>query len=280
MEWNTRLAVLQQDERAVWGRLVREAPARLLLSASRLEVSAFEADFVVGADGYDSSVREALGIELVDHGGLQSFAFFDAATRRAGSEAQLAISEDYSNSVYPLQGGQSRFSFQLGRSLDSALDLSALRELLSARMPWYGEDIVTCEWSGIAEFRRALVEHYGRGRAWLAGEAAHLTSPLGVQSLNVGMDEADELAKRMALALSAPDQPHFGPPYEALRLRQWHELLGLAERAAWSERSPSWARRSLHRLLPCLPASEADLDDLLDQLRLTLVSRAPGGTLE
>jgi 2-polyprenyl-6-methoxyphenol hydroxylase-like FAD-dependent oxidoreductase len=274
VEWNTRLAVLQQDERSVWGRLVREDPTRLLLSASRLEVSAFEADFVVGADGYDSSVREALGIQLVEHGGLQTFAFFDAATQRAGTEAQLAISEDYCSSVYPLQGGHSRFSFQVSRGLDRAPDESALAELILARLPWYGEEIIGCEWSGISEFRRALVDHYGSGRVWLAGEAAHLTGPVGVQSLNVGLDEADELGRRIAHALAQPSEPRFGPHYEGRRLRQWRELLGLTDRVEVSERSPSWTRRSLHRLLPCLPASEADLDDLLDQLRLTLVSSA------
>jgi len=34
----------------------------------------------------------------------------------------------------------------------------------------------------VAEFRHALVTHFGVGRVWLAGEAAHLTGPLGVQS--------------------------------------------------------------------------------------------------
>ena len=276
VEWNTRLAVLQQDEHTVWGRLVHEDSARLMLKARRLEVSAFEADFVVGADGYDSSVREALGIELVDHGGLQTFAFFDAATLRSGTEAQLALSEDHCDSVYPLQGGHSRFSFQVNRGLNRALDEGALHELVSARLPWYGKEVQGCEWSGISEFRRALVTHYGSGRVWLAGEAAHLTGPAGVQSLNVGLDEADELGRHIAHALQEPRTPPFGPDYEARRLWQWRELLGLSDRAELTERSASWTRRVLHRLLPCLPASEADLDDLLDQLRLTLVSSAPG----
>lgn len=271
VEWNTRLAVLQQDAGSVWGRLIQDSPARRLLGA-RGEVSAFEAEFVIGADGYDSTVREALGIQLVDHGGLQTFAFFDAATQRSGKEAQLALSEEYCNSVYPLQGGQSRFSFQLGRSLDKALDPSVLRELLLARMPWYGEDIVSCDWSGVAEFRRGLVEHFGKGRVWLAGEAAHLTGPLGVQSLNVGLDEASELALRMGDALRNPTRPPFGELYNAKRSRQWQALLGLQDRAALSARSPDWARRHVGTLVACLPASEADLDELLEQLRLTPVA--------
>lgn len=274
VEWNTRLEVLQQDSRAAWGRLVREDPARRM-HGGRGEVDAFEADFVIGADGYDSTVREALGIQLVQYGPLQSFAFFDAPTQRAGAEAQLAISEDFSNSIYPLQGGESRFSFQIGRGLDTAPDVSALRELLDARMPWYAEEIASVSWGGVAEFRRSLVTQLGVGRAWLAGEAAHLTGPLGVQSLNVGIDEASELSLRMVDALQNGHRPSFGEPYNAKRIRQWQDLLGIHERMAISTRSPDWARRCASRLLACLPASGADLDDLLAQLRLTRVSGPP-----
>jgi 2-polyprenyl-6-methoxyphenol hydroxylase-like FAD-dependent oxidoreductase len=278
IEWNTRLAVLQQDGSSVWGRLVRDDAAHLGLSgAARSEVSAFEADFVIGADGYESTVREALGIQLIAHGGLETFAFFDATSERSGSEAQLALSEDFANAVYPIQGGLSRFSFQLSGALNRAPDLSSLRELLLARLPWYREQPGQCEWAGVAEFRRALVDRFGQGRVWLAGEAAHLTGPLGVQSLNVGLAEANELALHMGQQLSRGTALSFGQAYDAERRRQWRQLLGLDEHATPSSRSPSWSVRYLPRILGCLPASERDLDDLLDQLRLTVSSRHPSG---
>lgn len=275
VEWDTRLALLQQDARTVWGRLTRETPASLLLPASRSEVAAFEADFVIGADGYESTVRDALGVRLVEHGPLQTFAFFDATTHRAGHEAQLAFSEEYVNSAYPLQGGQARFSFQLGGALHKPLDGSTLRDLVLARMPWHGDQTLSCDWSGIAEFRHALVESFGVGRVWLAGEAAHLTGPLGVQSLNVGLDEANELALRMTEALRAPYAAGFGEGYSARRVRQWRELLGLEAPATVTRRSPLWARRHVNRLLGSLPASGSDLDELLAQLRLTSVNAPP-----
>ena len=276
IEWNTRLAMLAQDERSVWGRLVEHQAARSpLREASRPSSDTFDADYVIGADGYDSTVREALTIPLHQHGSLASYAFFDALTPRAGAEAQLSISEDFANAVYPLQDGAARFSFQMARSLNRGPDAELLRELLVSRLPWFAADIGRCLWGGVAEFRSALAESFGRGRVWLAGEAAHLTGPLGVQSLNVGLDEANELAGRMADALRHPTRVDFGPDYDARRSLQWRELLGVDERAALSARSPEWARRHLHRLVACLPASEADLDELLEQLRLTPVSGRP-----
>jgi 2-polyprenyl-6-methoxyphenol hydroxylase-like FAD-dependent oxidoreductase len=276
VEWNTRLAVLGQDERSVWGRLTEHEPGHSALGeASRPSLNAFDAEYVIGADGYDSMVREALGIRLVDDGSLSSYAFFDALTARSGREAQLAISDEHSNAVYPLQDGLSRFSFQVGRSLNRVPDDAMLHELLASRLPWYAGEVEHCTWSGIAEFRAALAERFGLGRVWLAGEAAHLTGPLGVQSLNVGLDEANELALRIADVLRRPSRPAFGQNYDARRTLQWRELLGLEQRAALSARAPDWARRSLPRLLSCLPASEADLDDLLDQLRLDPISNHP-----
>ena len=276
IEWNTQLARLEQDERGVRGRLVQSEGNRSpLREVSRRSSDTFEADYVVGADGYDSTVREALGIALREHGSLTSYAFFDAPTQRAGREAQLAIADDLANAVYPLQDGLSRFSFQLARSLSRTPDSEMLRELLGSRLPWYGDQAGSCTWSGIAEFRRALVDSFGRGRVWLAGEAAHLTGPLGVQSLNLGLDEANELSLRMADALRHPEREAFGPDYDARRSLQWRELLGLEERAAPSGRSPDWTRRNLQRLISSLPASDSDLDDLLEQLRLSPVSAHP-----
>lgn len=273
VEYETRLAVLGQDESSVWGRLVRDHAAPR--GAGTPPVDAFDAEYVIGADGYESTVREALGVRLIEHGTLSSYAFFDATTHRSGREAQLAVSDEFANAVYPLQDGAVRFSFQMTRSLNRGPDSQLLRELVTARLPWYAADIERCTWSGVAEFRRALCDRFGLGRVWLAGEAAHLTGPLGVQSLNVGLDEANELALRMADALRHPQRATFGKDYEAKRSLQWRELLGLEERAALSARSPEWARRHLGRIIACLPASEADLDDLLDQLRVQPSSHRP-----
>ena len=74
IEWNTRLAVLAQDGRSVWGRLVQHEPVPGFASPGRPTVEAFDADYVIGADGYDSLIvmslldreyqaRVALGLE-------------------------------------------------------------------------------------------------------------------------------------------------------------------------------------------------------------------------
>jgi 2-polyprenyl-6-methoxyphenol hydroxylase-like FAD-dependent oxidoreductase len=267
VEWDARVSTLEQGEKTIRGCLVHGATRPGATRAAAYS-STFEADFVIGADGYDSTVRSALGIELVQHGPLQTFAFFDSAHYSTGSEAQLSISNDFANSIYPLQGRLSRFSFQLGHGLDMEPGSSSLRELLLARTPWYPADATAFEWGGVVELRRALAARFGHGRAWLAGDAAHLTGPLGVQSLNVGLREASELSEHMADALLRSVCPDLEKAFGAKRMQQWALLLGLTERATVSTRSPDWARRHAATLISCLPAADADLDALLAQLRL------------
>jgi len=267
IEWNTTLVALQQDGHSAWGELSYDSPARLL-GTTAPQLTSFQTEYVIGADGYDSAVRRALGLQLEAGETLHGYAFFDATTRRAGVEAQIAVAEDYANSAYPLQGGQTRFSFQLGRRLHEPPDEHLLRELLLSRMPWYAEDIVSVDWGGVAEFRSALVDRFGVGRVWLAGDAAHLTAPLGVHSINVGIDEANELALRIAGALQEPGRADFGDDFERGRRQQWQGLLGLTEMVQVGARSPQWARRHIPRLIAALPASDKDLEHLLLQLRL------------
>lgn len=261
IEWSTQLCALQQDSRSVTGRLRLEGPAPEV-------VTPFEADYVIGADGYESTVRECLGIRLLDCGPLQSYAFFDAKSELATNEAQLALSDEAASSAYPLQGGQTRFSFQLSCALDRAPDAGALTDLLAARMPWQATHVVSCDWSGVAEFRRALVNRFGVGRVWLAGEAAHMTGPLGAHSMNVGIDEANELALRMGLDLERGSTPTFGVHYDAERRRRWSKLLSLEPYAQLNPTTPAWLAEHLRHVVAALPASEADLEQLLTQLRI------------
>jgi 2-polyprenyl-6-methoxyphenol hydroxylase-like FAD-dependent oxidoreductase len=226
-----------------------------------------EAEFVVGADGMGSAVRSALGIEMIEHGQRESYVFYDLADDRAGDEAHLVLKGGYGNSVYPLHGGQSRFSFRVATPTPFQPGPLELGKLLADRLPWYAAHPVSFEWSGSANFRPSLAASFGEGHVWLAGDAAHVTGPLGGQSVNVGLQEADELALRIAESLEAKRGP-LGTAYAAGRRLEWNRLLGFGPSAPCLSHAPAWVSRNMPQLLTALPVSGDDLDDVLEQLRL------------
>lgn len=272
IEWQTRLVALEQSEGFVRAGLMRRervagsAPSR---EPEWVDVGSesVEVEFVVGADGVRSTVRTALGIEMVERGPRQAYAFYDMHDARAGDEALLLLSPGRSGSVYPLQGELSRFSFQVPVRMSQAPGLVELRALLAARMPWYAGDPGKFEWSGAADFCPALATSFGERRVWLAGDAAHSTAPLGGQSLNVGIHEADDLARRISKSLAEAPGP-LGSGYAEQRRLEWQRLFGLGPSAPSFARAPAWVSLHMAQLLPSLPVSGDDLDDVLEQLRV------------
>jgi 2-polyprenyl-6-methoxyphenol hydroxylase-like FAD-dependent oxidoreductase len=272
VEWKTRVVALEQSEGFVRVGLVHrervegEAPA---LKPEWLDVAAetTEAEFVIGADGTRSTVRETLGIEMVDRGPREAYIFYDVPDGRAGDEAHLILAAGYGSAVYPLQGNLSRFSFQVAVLAAQAPGLTELRELLRTRMPWYTTDPATFEWSGAAEFHPSLASSFGERRVWLAGDAAHSTGPLGAQSINVGIHEADDLARRISQRLADGPGP-LGYGYAEQRRIEWHRLFGLEPSVPSLARAPAWVSQNIAQLLPALPVSGDDLDDVLEQLRV------------
>jgi 2-polyprenyl-6-methoxyphenol hydroxylase-like FAD-dependent oxidoreductase len=245
---------------------------QIRLEGSDAWPAAADVDFVVGADGRESTVRKLLGLELVPKGPSETYVFFDVPRDpRAGNQVRLAFTDTFSSAMIPLHGGRMRYAFQVAATPQNPPDPALLHDLLAVRMPWHRDTLERAEWSGVGTFGRAVVNLFGKGRVWLAGDAAHATSPLGVQSLNVGLHEARELAMTLndCLRAGSPDLLH--SRYETHRRAEWNRLLASGPGAPLSPRVPEWVRRHLSQIISALPASGDDLDDLLDQLGVALL---------
>jgi 4,5-epoxidase len=54
-------------------------------------------------------------------------------------------------------------------------------------------------WTSVFRITRRLADSYRKGRVFLAGDAAHIHSPLGGQGMNTGIGDAENLAWKLAL---------------------------------------------------------------------------------
>ena len=225
--------------------------------------SLIQADFVIAADGHASQVRQALGIRTAASP-TERYAMFEFQTNHR-PEAELVISNDLRHLITPLSEERVRCSFQLARDDHGSSNLELLARLLAERAPQY-EVPREIHWSSILDFEPMVAEQFGRGRVWLAGDAAHTTSPLGVHSMNRGLSEASQLTATIA------DVSAGWLPLTAL------QVLGSSQRQDWlatlSNRAdfellphaPGWLSAHVQQVVSSLPASGADLEDLLGQL--------------
>ena len=61
-------------------------------------------------------------------------------------------------------------------------------------------------WLAAFRINERKVKEYGRGRVFLAGDAAHIHSPAGGQGMNTGMQDAFNLAWKLALVIGGMRQ--------------------------------------------------------------------------
>ena len=264
---------IEQDGTGVNVRVVRRELVRLGSPAlysdwEPVESSVLRAKFVIGADGYESRVRSALGIEAVTVGSTESFSIFEFQPTSAAGDVALCFENELTSAMIPLPNRRVRWSFQLDSGLDRLPDLTRLRTLLAERAPWYHDGTAAIDWGSVMHFERRLARSFGEGRVWLTGDAAHVTNPFGGQSMNGGLLEAHDLASRIAACSNSrcgvDDLEHYG----RARRREWHRLLGVNVTFDLLPNAAAWLPPHARRILPALPASGRDLDRRLADLGL------------
>jgi 2-polyprenyl-6-methoxyphenol hydroxylase-like FAD-dependent oxidoreductase len=223
---------------------------------------------VLAADGRNSFVRGALGIETLHVGPQETFAMFEGPYSAPCNAIQLSFDDGLGAAVLPLANGR-RWGFELPVESWLAADLAQLRSLVSQRATWQQELPETVTWSTVAHFDRRLARRFGHGHVWLAGDAAHSTSPFGGQSINGGLAEAYELVAHMADCIAGKEALEVLDLVAARREREWQRVLGFAHLDAKPE-TLGWVLEHARRLVPALPASGQDLHSLLDQLGVAI----------
>ncbi len=87
-------------------------------------------------------------------------------------------------------------------------------------------------WSSVFKISHRIVNSYGRGRVFVAGDAAHIHPPTGAQGMNTGIQDAHNLAWKLALAVAGAAAPDLLESYDAERRPVGEEVVGRTVRSA------------------------------------------------
>lgn len=228
----------------------------------------FRSRYVVGADGRESRVRSSVS-RAETLGQTERFAIFEfLGPLNVQHEVRVVLAGDSSNVLWPIDAERGRWSFQRTKALPKQAEEQQLLELARARAPWFQVQPLELHWSARVHFDRLLVSSMGRARSWLVGDAAHATSPIGVQSMNVGFREAHDLVERLSAITRSAADPAMLRDYDATWRARWKQLLYGA--ASLESNAQSWIAREARRIVSSVPASGRDLDCLLEQLGIAL----------
>lgn len=246
------------------------------------------ARFLIGADGHNSLVRQRLGIEYESVGDTQSFVACEfASADGVRDELRIVLDDVSTNVLWPLPGGACRWTFQLihsngpadfpekerraTRAVETLLNENIrhnVQRLAHTRAPWFSSEVGEILWCKQVFFEHRLARQFGKGRCWLVGDAAHQTGPVGVQSMNVGLIEAEELTNVLKEVLRGEKSLKVLERYEQKRREQWQQLLGLEADFKPNGDAAPWILKRARRLLSCLPASGDDLKRLAQGMGL------------
>lgn len=160
--------------------------------------------WLVACDGAHSVVRHRLGLDF--KGDTLGLDWTQGDFHLSGypfPASQMAIfwHEDGPLLFFPMAPDRARVITSLGPSTGEppvALDRDAFQKLVDIRGPG-GITLTGTEWTSAFRINERQVENYRSGRVFLAGDAAHVHSPAGGQGMNTGMQDAINLAWKLAL---------------------------------------------------------------------------------
>jgi 2-polyprenyl-6-methoxyphenol hydroxylase-like FAD-dependent oxidoreductase len=177
--------------------------------------------WLIGCDGAHSATRKLLGAAFAGRPFEESFALADAQAdgELARDELSIYLSGGSILAFFPLnRDGLVRVVVEHPSSTDVAGEPS-IAEFQSAVDSWGPQGVRLRDPIWMTRFRisQRQVSQYRFGHAFLAGDAAHIHSPLGGQGMNTGLQDAANLAWKLAAVLHGHAQPALLDTYQEER---------------------------------------------------------------
>lgn len=238
--WSTRVTQVQAQADGV--RVELQGPAG---------VRQVQADWLLACDGGRSTVREQLGLAFEGSQYEGRYVIVDIEQRTQRPVERLAWFDPPSNPGSTLLMHRQpddvwRIDYQLGEGEDAE---QALRpehilprvrshlEMIGETQPW------RMLWASMYNAKCLTLPAYRQGRVLFAGDAAHLVPIFGVRGLNSGLDDAANLAWKLALVLQGGADATLLDSYSSERVQAARENIAFGAKSTEFMAPPDFAFR-------------------------------------
>ncbi len=224
------------------------------VTVSLSDGTSVRAGYLIGADGAHSTVRKALGVAFEGDAFEEKYMLGDvevdwsfprgyavrAMHQTDGATDDLLVSIPLPGrgryrmvALVPpeLDGGAAPDGVQHGFEGERKPGLAHLQAVLDRLAP-EPTTARNLRWSSVFRISHRIVDAYGRGRVFVAGDAAHIHPPTGAQGMNTGIQDAHNLAWKLALAVRGIAADTLLDSYDAERRPVGEEVVGRTVRNA------------------------------------------------
>jgi len=212
VRYNTELVSFTQDSQGVRATIRDRATG---------VTTAIQSDYLLGADGAHSRIRDALGVKTEGLGVLDEhylFVYFraDWGDLIRGYEADAILIQRPTFQGFFLITDADRGMFMILTEAVQEYTAERCRELI---LDGIGKPDLAVEIVDIAHWQPAqlVAERFGQGRVFLVGDAAHTMPPKLGLGLNTAIGSAQNLAWKLAAVLKGQAGPELLATYQAER---------------------------------------------------------------
>ncbi|KAJ3850352.1 FAD binding domain-containing protein [Lentinula lateritia] len=188
VEFGTELISYEQGSDTVEATLLRS-------STHKTETETTQFDWLIGADGAHSVVRKHLGCSFLGQSIKKAGGMLLADIHLLNGWGDDVSGPQHSTPSQPKKDTRVQVMIA-GKDVEDTIEKLKLNGVLSGR-----KDLVFGDLIGIGVWRPniRMVDNFGKGKVWIAGDAAHVHSPTGGQGLNSGVQDAFNLCWKLSL---------------------------------------------------------------------------------
>jgi 2-polyprenyl-6-methoxyphenol hydroxylase-like FAD-dependent oxidoreductase len=224
VERKTKLIDFSQQEQGIHATILRADGTKEMIQAG----------WLIGADGARSFVREHLNIRFEGKTYEQSLFVLDCEVNLQFplDEMYLAFSDQTFAGFFPMADGRCRVISLVPPELEGKkeLDFNDVAQDFAGRVKM---DVVLANpgWISVYHSHHRTVTDFRKGRCFLCGDAAHIHSPVGAQGMNTGLQDAYNLAWKLALMIRNQAKEKLLDTYHAERIVIARNLVKSTDRA-------------------------------------------------
>lgn len=233
--WQTTLSGFSQDDAGVAG---------TILNANG-EEQRIEAQYLVACDGSKSLVRTGLGLKFEGSTYERLFYVADVNLKWEFPHDMLTacVARDRSTAFFPMQGDDRYRIVGVFPEDSDKKEGEILYEEIEKQIVEDTQlelDIYKVNWFSTYKVHSRRVNQFSSGRCFLAGDSAHIHSPVGAQGMNTGIQDGYNLAWKLAMVLRGEADAKVLDSYDEERGAVAKRLLETTDRMFDLLMDPAW----------------------------------------